>query len=172
MKSSGSTVVVVTWAGEGGYGFTLGLDELDARNTLVYRMYMSSVKGCRSGLKSNENQAQKERNRKSSLMQSTKQDAVEPSLVALTKRLPTSAVYKGYEIRVMNKRNYEPGGVRGWIAVAKKGNVYVVGADSSGRLVTNASEQAAMSYICSLIDFDTANQNQLSPGTIERLYNE
>lgn len=172
MKSSGSTVVVVTWAGEDGYGSTLGSEELDAKNTLVYRMYMSSGKGCRSGLKSNANQVQKERNRKSSLMQSTKQDAVEPSLVALTKRLPTSAVYKGYEIRVMNKKSHEPGGIRGWIAIAKKGNVYVVGADSSGRLVTNASEQAAMSYICSLIDFDTANQNQLSPGTIERLYNE
>lgn len=172
MKSSDSIVVVVTWAGEDGYGSTLGSEELDAKNTLVYRMYMSSEKAYRSGLKSNVNQVQKERNRKSSLMQSTKQDAVEPSLVALTKRLPTSAVYKGYEIRVMNKKSHEPGGVRGWVAIAKKGNVYVVGADSSGRLITNASEQAAMSYICSLIDFDTANQNQLSPGTIERLYNE
>lgn len=172
MKSSDSTVVVVTWAGEDGYGFILGSEELDAKNTLVYRMYMSLGKACRSGLKSNVNQVQKEKNRKSSLMQSTKQDVAEPSLAALTKRLPTSAVYKGYEIRVMHKKSYEVGGVRGWIAVAKKGNVYVVGADSSGRLVTNTSEQAAMSYICSLIDFDTANQNQLSPGTIERLYNE
>lgn len=172
MKSSDSTVVVATWVGADGSGFIHGLAGSDAKSTLVYRMCTCSEKAFRSGSKSNVNQVQEEKNRKSSLMRSTKQNATEPSLVALTKRLPTSAVYKGYEIRVMNKTNYEPGGVRGWVAIAKKDSVYIVGAESNGKIVTSPSEQAAMAHICALIDFDAANQNQLAPGVIERLYNE
>lgn len=105
-------------------------------------------------------------------MPSTKPNATEPSLVASTKRLPTSAIYKGYEIRVMYKSSYEQGSMRGWVAVAKKDNVYIVGAESDGKIVASPSEHAAMSHICALIDFDTANRSQLTPGTIERLYNE
>jgi hypothetical protein len=63
-------------------------------------------------------------------------------------------------------------GTSGWISVAKKDNVYVVGADSTGKIIANPSEQAAMAHICSLIDFDAANQKQLSAGTIERIFNE
>lgn len=116
---------------------------------------------------------QSEKNKKTSLNQSSKLVVKRPSLSHLTKPLATSASYKGYEIKVMYKQPHEVSGMRGWIAIAKKDNVFVVGADQNGKMLTSPNEQTALSHICSLIDLDESYQDQhLKRATIESLFNE
>lgn len=51
--------------------------------------------------------------------------------------------------------------------------MYIVGADQSGKLITNQNEQSALAHICSLIDLDeSANEPNLKRKTIESLFNE
>lgn len=63
--------------------------------------------------------------------------------------------------------------MRGWISIARKDNVYVVGADQHGKLITNPTSQAAMAHICGLIDLDESSSDpHLKRKTIEGLFNE
>lgn len=63
--------------------------------------------------------------------------------------------------------------MRGWISIAKKNNVYVVGADQHGKLITNPTVQSALAHICSLIDLDeNAQEAHLKRTTIESLFDE
>lgn len=113
------------------------------------------------------------KSKKSTSMQSSQQVVKQPSLSHLTKRLPTKSNYKGYEIKVMYKEPWELEGMRGWISIAKKNNVYVVGADQHGKLITNPTVQSALAHICSLIDLDeNAQEAHLKRTTIESLFDE
>jgi hypothetical protein len=116
---------------------------------------------------------QSEKSKKTSSNLSSKLVVKQPLLNHLTKQLITSASYKGYEIKVMYKQAHELHGMRGWISIAKKDNVFVVGADQHGKLLTSPSEQEALSHICSLIDLDeTAFDAHLKRKTIESIFNE
>lgn len=116
---------------------------------------------------------QSEKSKKSSSSHTSKLVVKQPSLTHLTKQLATNASYKGYEIKVMYKQAHEVSGMRGWIAIAKKDSVFVVGAEANGKIVTNPNEQSALAHICSLIDLDESYEDaHLKRKTIESLFND
>lgn len=116
---------------------------------------------------------QSAKNKKISSMPSSKLVVKQPSLNHLTKQLTTNANYKGYEIKVIYKQAHEVSGMRGWIAIAKKDNVFVVGAEPNGKMVTSPNEQSALAHICSLIDLDESYEDpHLKRKTIESIFNE
>lgn len=116
---------------------------------------------------------QSEKSKKSSSSVSSNLAVKQPSLIHLTKQLGTKANYKGYEVKILFKQAHEVSGVRGYIAIAKKDNVFVIGAEPNGRIVTSTNEQTALSHICSLIDLDEGyNDPHLKRRTIESIFND
>lgn len=113
------------------------------------------------------------KSKKSSSNASSNQVVKRPSLIHLTKQSGTKASYKGYEIKILFKQAHEVSGVRGYIAIAKKDNVFVVGAEPNGKIVTSTNEQTALSHICSLIDLDEGYDDpHLKRRTIESIFND
>lgn len=173
MRWFGLIVVVATLVVVVGYGSILGSVGLEAKSTAESLMCSYSERDYHSGLKSKGNQVQSEKSKKTSLTPSSKLVVKQPSLNHLTKQLATNASYKGYEIKVMYKHAHEVSGMRGYIAIARKNNVYVVGAEPNGRMVTSQNEPTALAHICSLIDLDEGYSDpHLKRETIESIFND
>lgn len=157
----------------GGYGSTPGSVGSEVKNTAESQMCSCLERDYHFGLKLKGNQVQSEKSSKSSLTRSSKLVVKQPSLNHLTKQLATNASYKGYEIKVMYKQPHEMSGMRGYIAIAKKDNVFVVGAEPNGKMLTSPSEQHALAHICSLIDLDESYEDpHLKRKTIESIFND
>jgi hypothetical protein len=136
-----------------------------------FQTFLSLEKMYNFGLRLKGKMAQNEKSKKSSSKQSKNTEVKEPSLIHLTKQLPTKCRYKGFEVRVLYITPLM--GMRGWISVAKKGNLIVAGAESNGNLVTSPSEQQALSHICSLIDLsENSSSTGLNLPTVESLFDE
>lgn len=64
-------------------------------------------------------------------------------------------------------------GRSGWVAMAKKDNIVVVGVESKGRMCMFKKDVEAVQHICSLVDLDEENDSlQVTAALALEAFNE
>lgn len=115
--------------------------------------------------------AHDDKSKKTSSKQSGKPAGKQLSLAQLMKRSPTKVNYKNYDVKVLFIPNMK--GRSGWVAMARKDNVIVIGVDSKGNICLFGKDWQAVQHICCLIDLDENNDSlNLSLSTVLEAFDD